>query len=155
MDTNPPEPSPGTTRAPFAATGKALARANEALETPLLKLLGKGVWLVVVGLVAVALYAGRAKLHEEIAQNPGVASAARRLGEMERATADNSSAVLRLKETDGQLVGIIDRVVTQQQTMTTQLAVVGEQIKQGSATTDKLQRSVERLAERLPARPGN
>lgn len=150
-----PELTPGHPRAPFAATGKAIARANEALETPLLKLLGKGLWFAVAGFIAVAFYAGRQKLHEEIAANPAVVSTTLRLSQVERAAAENITATGQLKQDHVQVVTIIDKVVTQQQQMTTQLAVVGEQIKQGAVSTDKLERSVNRLSERLPARPGN
>lgn len=145
------EPPSGVTRSPFsAAPAKAIHRLNESLETPLIKLLGKGVWLFVLGLIALGIYAGKAKLHEEIAASPAVTSTSRRLVEVEKEAAEGSNARLRLKETDVAVAGILDRVVMQQQTMTTQLAVVGEQIKQGAISTDKLEKTVNRLAERLP-----
>jgi hypothetical protein len=144
-------PPPGVTRSPFsAAPVKAITRLNESLETPFIKLLGKGVWLAVLGLIALGLYAGKAKLHEEIAANPAVISTNRRLVEVEKEAIESSNARLRLKETDVAVASILDRVVIQQQTMATQLAVVGEQIHQGAISTDKLERTVNRLAERLP-----
>lgn len=152
MSETPPSDS-GLSRAPFA--GKAITRLNDTLETPLLKLVGKGLWLVVAAFVAVALYAGRQKLHEEISANPAVVSTTLRLSQVERAAAESITATGQLKQDHAQVVTIIDKVVTQQQQMTTQLAVVGEQIKQGAVSTDKLERSINRLSERLPARPGN
>lgn len=139
---------PGQTRAPFAQ--QALAKLNQSLETPFLKLVGKAVWFVVAALIAVALYAGRQKLHEEISQDPVLVSASRRLSEVEKAAAESTTAIVSLKATDVQLAGVIEKVVTQQQQMTTQLAVVGEQIRQGTTSTDKLERTVNRLSERLP-----
>ena len=50
-------------------------RANDFLDNPLAKLAGKGMWLLLAALVAVGLYAGRAKLHEEISLDPSVITA--------------------------------------------------------------------------------
>ena len=50
-------------------------RANDAMDTPLAKLFGKGVWLILAGIFLVALYAGKAKVHEVIASDPDVVQA--------------------------------------------------------------------------------
>lgn len=43
---------------------KALTRFSNALDTPIIRLVGKGFW---VALFAIAVYAGKAYLHESIA----------------------------------------------------------------------------------------
>ena len=50
-------------------------RANDLLESPLALLAGKVAWVVVAAFIGIALYAGRAKLHEEISLDPSVVTA--------------------------------------------------------------------------------
>ena len=50
----------------MTAVIKTLTKLSDALDTPIIRLVGKGFWLALLGL---AIYAGKAYLHETIASD--------------------------------------------------------------------------------------